>query len=68
MDIQCDACKTVYKIQDGVIPAGKKVRFTCKRCRSAGGDAPAPRPRSCRKLRLRRSRPLLRGCRRGSGS
>ena len=42
MDIQCDACKTVYKIQDGVIPAGKKVRFTCKRCRSAGGDAPAP--------------------------
>ena len=42
MDIQCDACKTVYKIQDGVIPAGKKVRFTCKRCRSAGGDTPAP--------------------------
>jgi putative nucleotidyltransferase with HDIG domain/predicted Zn finger-like uncharacterized protein len=42
MDIQCDACKTIYKIQDGVLPAGKKVRFTCKRCRGAGGDSPAP--------------------------
>ncbi|HEX5680300.1 MAG TPA: HDOD domain-containing protein, partial [Desulfobacterales bacterium] len=41
MDIQCDSCKTVYKIQDGLIPAGKKVRYTCKRCRPAGGAAPA---------------------------
>ena len=35
MDIQCDTCKTVYKIQDGLIPVGKRVRFTCKRCRTA---------------------------------
>jgi putative nucleotidyltransferase with HDIG domain/predicted Zn finger-like uncharacterized protein len=41
MDIQCDTCKTVYKIQDGLIPAGRKVRYTCKRCRPAAGDAPA---------------------------
>ncbi len=41
MDIQCDTCKTVYKIQDGLIPAGRKVRYTCKRCRPAAVDAPA---------------------------
>jgi putative nucleotidyltransferase with HDIG domain/predicted Zn finger-like uncharacterized protein len=39
MDIQCESCKTVYKIQDGLIPPGKKVRYTCKRCRPAGGAA-----------------------------
>ncbi|HEX9229496.1 MAG TPA: HDOD domain-containing protein [Arthrobacter sp.] len=41
MDIQCDTCKTVYKIQDGLVPAGRKVRYTCKRCRTAAADAPA---------------------------
>jgi predicted Zn finger-like uncharacterized protein len=38
MDIQCEACKTVFKVQDGLIPAGKKVRFTCKRCRLVSGS------------------------------
>jgi putative nucleotidyltransferase with HDIG domain len=36
MDLQCEVCKTIFKIQDGLVPAGEKVRFTCKRCRSAG--------------------------------
>ncbi len=38
MDLQCEVCKTTFKIQDGLVPAEKKIRFTCKRCRSAGGS------------------------------
>jgi hypothetical protein len=38
MDLQCEVCKTIFRIQDGLVPAGEKVRFTCKRCRSAGGS------------------------------
>jgi putative nucleotidyltransferase with HDIG domain len=38
MDIQCEVCKTVFKIEDRLIPAGKKIRFTCKRCRPVIGS------------------------------
>jgi putative nucleotidyltransferase with HDIG domain len=38
MDVQCEVCKTIFKIQDGLLPAGKRIRFACKRCRSAGGS------------------------------
>lgn len=34
MEIRCEVCKAVFKIRDGVIPSGKKVRHTCKKCRS----------------------------------
>jgi putative nucleotidyltransferase with HDIG domain/predicted Zn finger-like uncharacterized protein len=43
MDIQCETCKTAYKIKDGLIPAGKTVRFICKRCRLNDGASP-PQP------------------------
>lgn len=43
MDIKCETCSTVYRIQDGLIPAGKKISYTCKRCRAvAEPERPAP--------------------------
>ena len=43
MDIQCEACKTVFKVKDGLIPAGKIVRYTCKRCRPVSGSVHEPK-------------------------
>jgi putative nucleotidyltransferase with HDIG domain len=43
MDIQCEACKTVFKVKDGLIPAGKIVRYTCKRCRPVNGSVHEPK-------------------------
>lgn len=33
MNIECEVCNAVYKIKDGVIPPGRKVKYTCKNCR-----------------------------------
>ena len=44
VEIQCEVCKAIFKLQDGVIPTGKKVRFTCKRCRTANGASPSQLP------------------------
>ena len=38
MDIQCEVCKTVFKVQNGLIPAGTKIRFMCKKCRPVSGS------------------------------
>lgn len=33
MNIECEVCKAVFKIKDGIIPPGIKVKYTCKKCR-----------------------------------
>jgi len=33
MNIECEVCNAVFKIKDGVIPPGRKVKYTCKNCR-----------------------------------
>ena len=38
MNIECSKCKTNFKIKDGIIPAGKKINFICKNCRSNNGS------------------------------
>jgi len=38
MDIQCQACKTIFRVKDGFIPAETKIRFTCKKCRPVIGS------------------------------
>lgn len=35
MNIECSMCKANFIIKDGVLPAGRKVNFLCKNCRSA---------------------------------
>jgi putative nucleotidyltransferase with HDIG domain len=48
MDIQCNACKRIYQVPDGLIPAGKMVRFTCKACRAGEpGDRSGSRAEAC---------------------
>ena len=53
MNIECDACKTVFKIKDGIILPGSKIKFTCKKCKplsiapdgiqsAENGDPPTP--------------------------
>jgi putative nucleotidyltransferase with HDIG domain len=33
VNIECEVCKSVFKIKDGIIPPGSKVKYTCKKCR-----------------------------------
>ena len=33
MNIECEVCKTVFKIKDGIIPPGSKINYTCKKCK-----------------------------------
>lgn len=40
MNIECDVCKTVFKIKDGIIPTGSKINYTCKKCKPLSIAAP----------------------------
>jgi len=33
MNIECEVCKTVFTIKDGIIPPGSKIKYTCKKCK-----------------------------------
>jgi putative nucleotidyltransferase with HDIG domain/predicted Zn finger-like uncharacterized protein len=46
MNIECDVCKTVFKIKDGIIPPGSKIKYTCKKCKPLNNAAPGGRQSS----------------------
>jgi predicted Zn finger-like uncharacterized protein len=33
MNIECDVCKTVFKIKYAIITPGNKIKYTCKKCK-----------------------------------
>jgi len=43
MNIECGVCKTVFKIKDGIIPPGSKIKYTCKKCKPLNNAAPGGR-------------------------
>ena len=38
MNIECSKCKTNFRVKDGIIPAGKRINFICKDCRTNNGS------------------------------